>query len=164
MSNIILNTNLKQEDQEEKPKHMRAIDWLSDKKKKKKEKKNDDKKDDDKKDDDKKDDDKKGDEDKKKNEDKKKEDKKEDDEDTQEDGEEEDENATKQKYLFRNTVSILMSALCLSLSLGINEIFLLYLNKGGENSKNKSIIFSLKYVVVLFLITIGLSYYLNISL
>ena len=154
MSNIILNTNLKQEDQEEKPKHMRAIDWLSDKKKKKKEKKNDDKKDDDK----------KGDEDKKKNEDKKKEDKKEDDEDTQEDGEEEDENATKQKYLFRNTVSILMSALCLSLSLGINEIFLLYLNKGGENSKNKSIIFSLKYVVVLFLITIGLSYYLNISL
>jgi uncharacterized membrane protein len=68
--------------------------------------------------------------------------------------------AIKQKYIYKNFITIIISALCLSISLGVNEVFLLYLRK----KDTQDIVLTIKYVIVLIILTLGLSYYFNLGI
>ena len=74
--------------------------------------------------------------------------------------EEAHEEAIKQKYIYKNFITIIISALCLSISLGVNEVFLLYLRK----KDTQDIVLTIKYVIVLIILTLGLSYYFNLGI
>ena len=70
------------------------------------------------------------------------------------------EEAIKQKYVYKNFITIMISALCLSISLGVNQVFLLYLKKNDT----QDIVLTIKYVIVLIILTLGLSYYFNLGI
>jgi hypothetical protein len=70
------------------------------------------------------------------------------------------EEAIKQKYIYKNFITIMISALCLSISLGVNQVFLLYLKKNDT----QDIVLTIKYVIVLIILTLGLSYYFNLGI
>ena len=93
-------------------------------------------------------------------EDKKTEDKTTEDKTTEDDEKKEDEHAIKHKYIFKNFITIIISALCLSISLGVNEVFLLYLRK----KETGDIVLTIKYVLTLIFITLCVSYYFNLGI
>ena len=97
--------------------------------------------------------------DKKTNEEKTNEDKTTEDK-TDDDEKKEDEHAIKHKYIFKNFITIIISALCLSISLGVNEVFLLYLRK----KETGDIVLTIKYVFALIFITLCVSYYFNLGI
>jgi hypothetical protein len=69
----------------------------------------------------------------------------------------------KKNIVIRNAIVILMSALCLTISLGVNEIFRLHL-KNNSKTINEEILFSVKYVFILVLFTLFIAYYLNFKI
>jgi cation transport ATPase len=73
---------------------------------------------------------------------------------------EEHELQIKQKYIYKNLITIIVSALCLSISLGVNEVFLLYLRK----KDTQDIVLTIKYVFCLIIFTLGVSYYFNLGI
>lgn len=81
-------------------------------------------------------------------------------EDKTEDDEKEDVHAIKHKYIFKNFITIIISALCLSISLGVNQVFLLYLRK----NETGDIVLTIKYVFVLIFITLFLSYHFHLGI
>ena len=93
-------------------------------------------------------------------EDKKTEDKTTEDKNTEDDEKKEDEHAIKHKYIFKNFITIIISALCLSISLGVNQVFLLYLRK----NETGDIVLTIKYVFVLIFITLFLSYHFHLGI
>jgi len=72
----------------------------------------------------------------------------------------EDPGVSKRKNIMRNFITIVMSSLCLAVSLAMNELFLLYLRKGS----NSDIILTIKYVSALLFIILCTSYYLNLQI
>ena len=82
------------------------------------------------------------------------------DEEVNDDKKEQDE---KKNIIIRNAIVILMSALCLTISLGVNEIFRLHL-KNNSKTINEEIVFSVKYVFILVLFTLFVAYYLNFKI
>jgi len=71
-----------------------------------------------------------------------------------------EEEVIKHKYIYKNFIVIIISALCLSISLGVNEVFLLYLRK----IDTQDIILTIKYVIVLIIFTLTLSYCFNLGI
>lgn len=69
----------------------------------------------------------------------------------------------KKNIIIRNAIVILMSALCLTISLGVHEIFRLHL-KNNSKTINEEIVFSIKYVFILVLFTLLIAYYLNFKI
>jgi len=69
----------------------------------------------------------------------------------------------KKNIIIRNAIVILMSALCLTISLGVHEIFRLHL-KNNSKTINEEIVFSIKYVFILVLFTLFIAYYLNFKI
>lgn len=96
----------------------------------------------------------------KKTEDTKTEDAKTEDAKTEDDEKKDDENGIKNKYIFKNFITLMISALCLSISLGVNEVFLLYLRK----KETGDIVLTIKYVLTLIFITLCVSYYFNLGI
>ena len=75
----------------------------------------------------------------------------------------EDDDNEKKNIIIRNAIVILMSALCLTISLGVHEIFRLHL-KNNSKTINEEIVFSIKYVFILVLFTLFVAYYLNFKI
>ena len=75
----------------------------------------------------------------------------------------EDDDNEKKNIIIRNAIVILMSALCLTISLGVHEIFRLHL-KNNSKTINEEIVFSIKYVFILVLFTLFIAYYLNFKI
>ena len=66
----------------------------------------------------------------------------------------------KKFHVEKNILTIFFSALCMSIGIGINQLFLSFVNKKSKHE----IVITMIYVASLFLITIILAYFLNLSI
>jgi hypothetical protein len=66
----------------------------------------------------------------------------------------------KNKIAYKNFITITTYTLCMSVSLGVNELFLCFLEEKSLNKVYKTFL----YVMVLLLFTIIFSYFLNLNI
>ena len=70
----------------------------------------------------------------------------------------------KNKNLYKSFISILLSAFCLSISLGINEMFkLIFVHSKSDQNNINEIKYYIVYIIALFLITLSFAYFLKIE-
>lgn len=71
---------------------------------------------------------------------------------------------TRNKNLYKSFIVIIFSSFCLTISLGVNEMFKLILDHAKSDQSNVNEIgYYIVYIFALIIITLGLVYFLNVE-